>query len=99
MCYENTCVSCGDIIPEGRQVCPACLLKTGECPCKNCVPPKRSPGCHGKCPEYIEWHNDRIQDASARRKIKNQESMADEHTIKVTNRNKRRKPYTTAYKR
>ena len=22
---ENTCVSCGAIIPEGRQLCPACL--------------------------------------------------------------------------
>ena len=22
--------------------------------CKDCVPPKRRSGCHGKCPEYIE---------------------------------------------
>lgn len=21
--------------------------------CKDCVPPKRHPGCHGSCPEYI----------------------------------------------
>lgn len=21
--------------------------------CKNCVPPKRHPGCHGTCPEYL----------------------------------------------
>lgn len=21
--------------------------------CKNCVPPKRYPGCHGTCPEYL----------------------------------------------
>lgn len=24
-------------------------------PCKHCVPPKRSPGCHSKCIDYIEW--------------------------------------------
>lgn len=22
-------------------------------PCIDCVPPKRSPGCHSKCPDYI----------------------------------------------
>ena len=22
--------------------------------CKDCVTPKRHPGCHGSCPEYIE---------------------------------------------
>ena len=22
--------------------------------CNGCVPPKRYPGCHGHCPEYIE---------------------------------------------
>ena len=22
--------------------------------CKGCIPPKRYPGCHGSCPEYIE---------------------------------------------
>ena len=21
--------------------------------CKDCVPPKRHPGCHGTCPEYL----------------------------------------------
>ena len=21
--------------------------------CNGCVPPKRHPGCHGKCPEYL----------------------------------------------
>lgn len=26
------------------------------CPCKDCVPPERHPGCHGKCEKYIEWY-------------------------------------------
>lgn len=25
---DNTCVMCGEIIPEGRQVCPICEAKT-----------------------------------------------------------------------
>lgn len=25
------------------------------CPCKDCVAPKRHPGCHGACQEYIDW--------------------------------------------
>lgn len=29
------------------------------CPCKDCVAPKRYPGCHAVCKEYIDWHNDR----------------------------------------
>ena len=27
---DNTCVFCGEIIPEGRQVCPQCEEKYGE---------------------------------------------------------------------
>lgn len=26
-----------------------------ECPCKNCVPPKRTPSCHSMCDAYIKW--------------------------------------------
>lgn len=25
------------------------------CPCKECIAPKRKPGCHSTCPEYKEW--------------------------------------------
>ena len=25
------------------------------CPCKDCVPPKRAPGCHSICQEYRDW--------------------------------------------
>lgn len=32
--------------------------------CKGCVPPKRYPGCHDRCPEYLEEKkkNDQIRD-------------------------------------
>ncbi len=26
-----------------------------ECPCRYCVPPKRTAYCHTDCPEYKEW--------------------------------------------
>jgi len=27
-----------------------------KCPCRECAPPKRKPGCHDDCAEYQEWH-------------------------------------------
>lgn len=27
---ENRCICCGEIIPEGLQVCPACARKSGQ---------------------------------------------------------------------
>lgn len=27
---ENTCVCCGEIIPEGRQICPVCIKQLKE---------------------------------------------------------------------
>lgn len=26
-CVQNRCICCGDIIPEGRQICPTCERK------------------------------------------------------------------------
>jgi hypothetical protein len=34
---ENTCVCCGDIIPEGMQVCPACVALAFNIPKKTYV--------------------------------------------------------------
>lgn len=33
---NNTCVCCGEIIPEGRQVCPACIKQRELKPCPFC---------------------------------------------------------------
>ena len=95
---NNTCVSCGEIIPEGRQVCYACLHK-GECPCKYCVAPRRFIGCHGGCIEYKEWRDNHIQEATMLRKNKNIQSIADDHVIRVTIKNTRKKPYEKAYRK
>lgn len=40
--------------------------------CNGCVAPKRYPGCHGKCPEYIKEkaeHNAQIEEDNKRRRI------------------------------
>lgn len=26
-----------------------------DCPCKECVEPKRHTGCHSECTEYLDW--------------------------------------------
>lgn len=41
-----------------------------ENPCKLCVAPKRYPGCHSKCKEYIDWkaEHDRLRDEERTRK-------------------------------
>ena len=31
---DNTCVCCGEIIPEGRQVCPRCEYNLANCEVK-----------------------------------------------------------------
>lgn len=42
------------------------------CPCKDCVAPKRHPGCHARCNEYIEW-NEEHQQELAKIREKNRE--------------------------
>lgn len=36
-----------------------------KCPCRECVPPEREPGCHWNCEKYIEW-KESTEDAKAR---------------------------------
>ena len=42
--------------------------------CRNCVAPKRYPGCHGQCPEYIaekEQHDAQREQEHNKRKVDN----------------------------
>lgn len=39
-----------------------------NCPCKECVPPKRHYGCHGSCEPYTEWAKNRREAVDALRK-------------------------------
>ena len=41
--------------------------------CNGCVPPKRSPTCHGSCPEYIKEkakHDAQMAEENRKRSIK-----------------------------
>jgi hypothetical protein len=54
---EEHCIVCGEVIPEGKQVCPSCEKHSvNTAPCKDCE--KRHDGCHGHCEDYKavrEW--------------------------------------------
>ncbi len=41
-----------------------------ECPCKGCMPPKRSSTCHGNCKEYLEWSTAKTEENERIRKVK-----------------------------
>lgn len=45
-----------------------------ESPCHWCVPPKRYPGCHGKCKNYLDWKASEQEKNDARRKRREQEA-------------------------
>lgn len=50
---SERCVVCGEIIPEGRQICLACESKPKrKHSCKGCT--KRYAGCHSTCPDWAE---------------------------------------------
>lgn len=53
------CVCCGEVIPEGRQVCDRCIASVGTSPCKGCK--KREVGCHSSCHNYQMWRT--VKDA------------------------------------
>lgn len=57
MVSENYCVSCGETIPEGRQVCPTCENKSvDKAPCTGCS--ERHEDCREHCDKYKafrEW--------------------------------------------
>lgn len=38
------------------------IANSENCPCRGCVPPKRTSTCHSECPEYIKWHNTRMEE-------------------------------------
>ncbi len=44
-----------------------------DCPCKECVAPKRHVGCHGTCRGYIDWKTADEKKKDAERKRKEQE--------------------------
>lgn len=59
---------------------------TKEHPCKSCVAPKRKPGCHAVCPDYIE----RSQEEEERKKARKVAMAAEEYFLLKSVDNQRR---------
>lgn len=60
-----------------------------ECPCRNCLPPKRRKGCHGGCLDWETWHDKIVQAAANYRKKKHNVSMVEEYDVKKFKRLRR----------
>ena len=60
--------------------------------CNGCVPPKRHPGCHGHCPEYLaeKAEYDRLK-AAYDEKQKIDSAIYSNRSVKVNNAMRRRR--------
>ena len=45
------------------------------------MPPKRYPGCHGVCPEYIAWSKKHIRHCMAVRSAREKENICDDYIV------------------
>ena len=62
--------------------------------CNGCVPPKRSPTCHGSCPDYIreKAENDaRLEDDFRKRSIAAGLNNQTERAVRRASRRKRKR--------
>lgn len=66
------------------------------CPCKDCVAPKRYPGCHSVCPEYKEWDAEHQKELAVIRAAKQEQSycfLTSAQSRRIQKRQERRKKY------
>lgn len=52
------------------------------CPCKGCEPPKRYPGCGGKCSEYKDWKERHLLRKATYDAAKAVDKICDDYAIK-----------------
>lgn len=48
-------------------------MSNNVCPCKGCVPPKRTPDCHSHCQEYADWKKAHDEEVERLREIQRAE--------------------------
>lgn len=68
------------------------------CPCKGCVPPKRNPGCHGKCPEYKAWNERHLFHKGTKDATKLCERICDDYAIRESIKNARLRQTVEKYR-
>lgn len=61
-----------------------------DTPCRDCVPPKRQEGCHGRCKEYIDWRVDLDAQAQRRRREEEANGILAESAMERKRRHYRR---------
>ena len=69
-----------------------------NCPCRECIPPKRHPACWGTCKEFTEFNKERLRVKGIKSKAKNQEAMIDTYVISQSNKYQHRKQCQHAHK-
>ena len=58
--------------------------------CKDCVPPKRYPGCHDKCPEYLKEKQEWNARKERVRSEKNRDVLIDGYVVNRSLKSKKR---------
>ena len=48
-----------------------------RCPCKGCLPPRRSPACHSTCIQYAGWKERREMEKAHIKEAKNIDEMCN----------------------
>ena len=56
-------------------------MSNKDCPCKDCVAPKRKRACWSSCPEYIAWSKKHIKHKMAVRAAKEAQNVCDDYTV------------------
>jgi hypothetical protein len=55
-----------------------------KCPCKGCLPPKRSASCHSTCSAYAEWVEERAREKQAAWEQKQMDKACDYFSSHLT---------------
>lgn len=45
-----------------------------DCPCRDCVPPTRTVGCHSACQRYTDWKTAHDAKVARIKQLKNEEA-------------------------
>lgn len=85
---DNVCVVCGDPIPEGRQVCPACERQQQRDPCQVCTRHGVDVNCHATCQAYCEWkeHQRKVREWLAEKRGHNSRMASQRFIAKIKQR-------------
>ena len=61
-----------------------------ECPCKGCIPPKRSSICHSSCKAYLDWKKELDEQNRVINEKLRYERIADDdyHRVRKSRRKK-----------